>query len=154
MVAREVTGDPLYAPVTDLLGQDRGVELLQRLPPPSTEPATRGDVRELAQRMDGLDQRMDGLDQRMDGLDQRMDGLDQRMEGLDQRMDGLEQHMEGLEQRMTDFEFRVTRQLERFDDKLDRFHEGLRDQTRNVLLANAGMMLTLAAILVGGGVVG
>ena len=133
MVSRDVAGDSLYPAVTDLLGQERGVELLQRLPPPGTEPATRGDVRGLAQRMDGLEHRMDGLEHRMEGLEQRMDGL---------------------EQRLTDFEFRVTRQLERFDDKLDRFHEGLRDQTRNVLLANAGMMLTLAAILVGVGVVG
>ncbi len=118
MVSHEVTRDPLYPTLTELFGQERGVEVLQRLPPPGAEPATRQDMRDVVLRMDGLEQRMDGL-----------------------------------EQRMSEFEQRVTRQMERFDDKLDRFHEGLRDQTRNVLLANAGMMLTLAAILIGVGVI-
>ena len=111
MVSHEVTRDPLYPTLTELFGQERGVEVLQRLPPPGAEPATRQDMRDVVLRMDGL------------------------------------------EQRMSEFEQRVTRQMERFDDKLDRFHEGLRDQTRNVLLANAGMMLTLAAILIGVGVI-
>lgn len=70
------------------------------------------------------------------------------------RVGALEHRMGALEQRIDAFEQRVTRQMERFDDKLERFHEALREQTRNVLLANAAMMLTLAAILVAVGLVG
>ena len=133
MTAHDVRQDPLYASLTEHVGQELAVELLHRLPPPGSDPATRRDVADLGTRLDGLQQCLDALEQRLDALEQRLDALEQRLDA---------------------FEDRVTRSMERFDDKLERFHEGLRDQTRNVLLANAGMMLTLAAILVAVGVVG
>lgn len=116
MATRETAGDPLYPVLVEHIGQGPAMDLIDRLPPPGSEIATREDVRALGVRMDGLEQRMDGL-----------------------------------EQRMEHFERRVERHMERFDDKMDRFHEGLRDQTRNLMLANTGMMLTLAAILVAAG---
>ena len=75
------------------------------------------------------------MDERFDRMDERFDRMDERFDRMDERFD------------------RYDAKFDRYDDKLERFHIGLREQTRNIMLVNAVMMLTLATILVAVGLV-
>ena len=60
----------------------------------SSDPATQGDVRYLAELITQNAVRIDGLEGRMDGLDGRMDGLDARMDALERTVCSLAEIME------------------------------------------------------------
>lgn len=112
------------------------------------EPATKDDLEAVERR---LDTRTDGLATRMDGFDTRMGGLRQYVEELRvtlvERMDALaavlEGRLEGFEGRLEGVEGRLGATLHR---ELGAVRTDLAAQTRTFVLAQLGMLITLAAL--------
>ncbi len=120
----------LYSRLVEVLGDASAATLMSYLP--GSVPATAVDLNEVEGR----------LTLRFDPLEQRMDRLEQRMDRLEQRMDRLEQRMDRFEQGMIDFHSALR-------EMSDRFNSELRAQTRTVLLASFGSIVTLGAAIVG-----
>ena len=113
----------LYARLEEVLGAEPAGILMKQLPPEDTL-ATRSDIERIDEHLRAHDARFDGLDQRIDGLDQRMGRIEARMDRIEVRMD-------------------------RLDDRMHDLQGAMREQTRNYIIANAGLMISLTGIAVG-----
>lgn len=120
----------LYARLEEVLGAEPAGILMKQLPPENSL-ATRSDIERIDEHLRAHDARFDRLDQRISGLDQRVDVLDQRMGRIEARMDRIEVRMD------------------RLDDRLHDLQGAMREQTRNYIIANAGLMISLTGIAVG-----
>lgn len=109
----------LYARLSEVLGVEHAGTLMSYLP--GEEPADKGDIRHLHDRMGQLDDRMDRFEERMDRFEDRMDR----------------------------FEVRIEARFDRFDDRLDNFHVALRDQIRTFALVSVASILTTATLVAG-----
>lgn len=96
--------------------------------PPENSMATRSDIERIGNHLRAHDKRFDRLEARIDGVDQSIDGLDQRMGRIEQRMDRIEERMD------------------RLDDRLHDLQGAIREQTRNYIVANAALMVSLTGI--------
>ena len=113
----------LYARLEEVLGAEPAGILMKQLPPENSL-ATRSDIERIDEHLRVHDARFDRLDQRIDGLDQRMGRIEARMDRIEVRMD-------------------------RLDDRLHDLQGAMREQTRNYIIANAGLMISLTGIAVG-----
>ena len=113
----------LYARLEEVLGAEPAGILMKQLPPEDTL-ASRSDIERIDEHLRAHDARFDGLDQRIDGLDQRMGRIEARMDRIEVRMD-------------------------RLDDRMHDLQGAMREQTRNYIIANAGLMISLTGIAVG-----
>jgi chromosome segregation ATPase len=128
MTSREQARQALYARLSEVLGNENAVTLMEYLPAiGGAELATRADIHDL--RAD-LRERMDRLDGRMDRLDERMDRLEGRTDGVDGRLHEL--HGALREQSNT-------------------FHAELRTQTRAFVLGLVGATSVVIAAVLGTG---
>ena len=171
MAVDERRRSELFRAASEAFGEEPAATMFELLPPAGVDVATKDDIDQLGQRLDGriarlgqrLDGRIDGLEQRIDGLGQRVDGLEQR---LDARIDGLEQRLDGridgLEQRVDDRFEAQNRELDaRFaavDARLDRLRDevvatfrgelvaAVSGQTRAIIVAVATAMFGLGGL--------
>ncbi len=127
----------LYARLEEVLGAEPAGILMKQLPPENTV-ATRSDIERIEDHLRAHDARFDGIDTRLDGIDTRLDAVDGRFDAIDQRLGRVEQRMDRIDDRM-----------DRLDDHMHDLHGAMREQTRNYIVANAGLMISLTGIAVG-----
>ena len=109
--------------------------------------ATKRDLDALEERMN---LRFELVDQRFGLVDQRFAMVDQRFEALDQRFDALDQRFETLDQRLDQrFEASEHKLLAAFRWELLAQSNVITAQTRTLLIANVGTVLSLAALAFG-----
>lgn len=120
----------LYARLEEVLGAEPAGILMKQLPPENTV-ATRSDIERIEDHLRSHDARFDAIDGQFDAIDGRFDALEQRMGRVEQRMDRIEDRMD------------------RLDDHMHDLHGAMREQTRNYIVANAGLMISLTGIAVG-----
>lgn len=120
----------LYARLEEVLGAEPAGILMKQLPPENTV-ATRSGIERIEDHLRAHDARFDGIETRLDAVDGRFDAIDQRMGRVEQRMD------------------RIDDRMDRLDDHVHDLHGAMREQTRNYIVANAALMISLTGIAVG-----
>lgn len=129
-----------------VLGAEEAETLVEQLA--RGRPATKDDLedveRRLGHRMDGVENRMDGLENRMDRVETRLDGLGRYVEELrDMLVERIDARAEALAGRIAGAEGGLETTLHR---ELGAVRTDLAAQTRTFVLAQLGMLITLAAL--------
>ena len=65
-----------------------------------SDPATKGDIRNLREEIHGLDKQMVRLEERMNGLERRMDGLEKRMDRQEQELREMREELRQIRDTM------------------------------------------------------
>ena len=148
----------LYRGLEPLLGADVATMLLERLPSPHEELATKADLRSFAKEVDSrfarVDARFDQVDARFDQVDARFAQVDARFGQIDGRFEQVALSTQ-VDDRFTQAAKELDLKLAAQSAELKGFvHEvvggAIQMQTRTILFGMAGIMVgatTLAAAL-------
>lgn len=122
--------------------------MLELLPPPGADVATKDDVARLEAAIGRLETRFDALETRFGRLESRFGGLETRLDGLETRFDGLESRFGSLEARFDGLENRVGGLVtkEEFDQALSHYATKA-DLHRELRLIFTAQTVALASIL-------
>jgi hypothetical protein len=145
MVLDERARHELFLRLEQVLGPESAETLMEMMPPVGwADVATKRDLDTLVQRMD---LRFELVDQRFGAVDQRFEALDQR---LDQRFGAVDQRFEALEQRLDQrFEASEGKLLAAFRGELLAQSNVITTQTRTLVMANLGAVLSVAVLAFG-----
>ena len=137
MVLDERARHELFLRLEAVLGPESAETLMEMMPPVGwADVATKRDLDALEERMN---LRFDLVEQRFDLVEQRFDLVEQRFGMVDGRFEGMEQRFETLEQKL----------LAAFRAELLAQSNVITAQTRTLLLANVGTVLSLATLAFG-----
>ena len=137
MVLDERARHELFLRLEAVLGPESAETLMEMIPPVGwADVATKRDLDALEERMN---LRFDLVEQRFDLVEQRFDLVEQRFGMVDGRFEGMEQRFETLEQKL----------LAAFRAELLAQSNVITAQTRTLLLANVGTVLSLATLAFG-----
>ena len=141
MVLDERARHELFLRLEEVLGPDSAETLMEMMPPVGwADVATKRDLDALEERMN---LRFELMDQRFGTLDQRFETMDQRFGLLDQRFGMLDQRFEATENKL----------LAAFRGELlaavTAQSNVISAQTKTLVMANLGAMLSMAALAFG-----
>jgi hypothetical protein len=166
MALDERSRHELFLRLEEVLGPQPAEALMELMPPVGwADVATKRDLDALEQRMElrfkavdhqfeAMDQRFEAMDQRFEAMDQRFEAMDQRFESMDRRFETLDRRFDGVDQQFggVDQQFEaVGQRLETMEHKLLATMRGemlsaVTGQTRTLVLANIGVVLSTAAL--------
>ena len=120
---------------------------MDQLPVQWNEPATKGDLRKHAVRMDSrfgkIDVRFDKMDARFDKMDARFDKMDARLDKMDARLDKFDGRFDVLENKIDSRFMKQDSDLKEYVNKMGWKFAGLTIST--TLVSMIGILSVLAA---------
>ena len=155
----------LFLRLEQVLGPERAETLMEMMPPVGwADVATKRDLDALEERMilrfDLMEQRFGVVDSQFGVVDQRFETLDHRFGLIDQRFDAVDQRFDAVEHRFDALDHRFDALDERFEGSEHKLIAAFRaellaqsnvitGQTRTLLIANMGTVLSLAVLAFG-----
>ena len=138
----------LFLRLEQVLGPESAETLMEMMPPVGwADVATKRDLDALEERMDLrfeiVDQRFEAMDRRFDAMDRRFDAMDRRFEAMEQQ---FEQRFGLVDSRFEALEHKL---IAAFRGELLAQSNVITAQTRTLLLANVGTVVSLAALTFG-----
>ena len=131
----------LFLRLEQVLGPESAETLMEMMPPVGwADVATKRDLDALEERMD---LRFEIVDQRFEAMDQRFDAMDRRFEAMEQQ---FEQRFGLVDSRFEALEHKL---IAAFRGELLAQSNVITAQTRTLLLANVGTVVSLAALTFG-----